>query len=100
MPSREQENMLLGRCLQVATKQDDSLVSFDLNDAEAFVVASKLVKYSYPVASENLGNFAASLFLSLNKSPSPVESLLIANAIPLLPRFRSMLEALLRGNSK
>lgn len=100
MPSREQESQLFRKCLRVATAQNSHADRFDLLDAEAFAVASKLVRYSYPAASTRLSEVSNFVFLSLNNTPSSVDFLLKANAIPLLPRFRSMLEVLLKDAQK
>lgn len=93
MSSRENEQALLDKCILVALSDNGfALPHFSALDANVFMVASKLVKYSHPIESERLRSFATSYFEKTGTSPTSSDVLLKNGSVPGLPRFRQMLE--------
>lgn len=96
MDAREKEENLLVKCLQVGLLQS---ANFDALEANAFVVAAKLIANSFPSEAAHL-NVAGTDYLTKNGAvPMKCEELIHSGLIAGLPRFKQMLEHKFRKNS-
>lgn len=94
MNARDYEESVLVRCLASASAKSAAL---NADEANIFLLASKLVKVNYPIAAERLDAASADYFKSTQMRPMNSEDVVRAGLVPGLPRFRQMLEFRLKG---